>query len=112
VANAVLDIFENENVLEENRKKAALMAQKMEQFREFGCVANIRQHGMVAAFDITGFKPEERIGLKVYLYGLKSGVLLRPLGHTIYFMPPYTISEEEIVLMIDTAYGAIREICG
>jgi len=43
----------------------------------------------------------------VYLYGLKHGVLLRPLGNVVYFMPPYVITHEEIDVMIDTAFDAI-----
>ena len=63
---------------------------------------------MVAAIELKGYKAEERIGLKVYQYGLEHGVLLRPLGHIVYFMPPYIISYEEIDKMIDTAYEAIK----
>ena len=41
----------------------------------------------------------ERRGLRVYRYGLEQGVLLRPLGNALYLMPPYVISDEEIVQM-------------
>lgn len=110
VANAVLDIFESDNVIEANRKKSALIAQELERFKALDNTANFRQHGMVAAFDITGYDPSERIGLKVYQHGLKNGVLLRPLGHTVYFMPPYTISEAEIKKVFDTAYEAVSQL--
>ncbi len=107
VANAVLDIFETDDVIETNRKKSALIAQELERFRSLENTANFRQHGMVAAFDITGYDPSERIGLKVYQHGLKNGVLLRPLGHTVYFMPPYTISEDELKRVFAVAYEAV-----
>lgn len=107
-ANATLDIFENENVIEENQKKIAYIAQKLECFKTLPNVANVRQTGMIAAFDITGYEPKDRIGLKVFDYALKEGVFLRPLGNVVYFMPPFIITFEEIDLMIDTAYEAIK----
>jgi adenosylmethionine-8-amino-7-oxononanoate aminotransferase len=53
---------------------------------------------------------EKRMGLKVYQYGLRNGVLLRPLGNVIYFMPPYVIKKEEIDKMIKIAYEAISNL--
>ena len=109
-ANATLDIFENENVIENNKKTAAYMYDKLQKFLELKQVVNIRQTGMVCAFDLEGFSPSQRIGLKVYMYGLKHGVLLRPLGSTIYFMPPYTITQTELDKMFDVAYAVISEL--
>ncbi|CAA6821112.1 MAG: Adenosylmethionine-8-amino-7-oxononanoate aminotransferase (EC, partial [uncultured Sulfurovum sp.] len=71
-------------------------------------VKEIRQTGMIAAVELKGYTSQERIGLKVYQYGLDNGVLLRPLGHIVYFMPPYIITNKEIDKMIDTAYEAIK----
>lgn len=110
VANAVLDIFEQDDVLTANREKSEWMRTEMEKFRELKNVANIRQRGMVAAFDITGYDPADRIGLKVYLHGLKNGVLLRPLGHTVYFMPPYTIGKTELQQVVQSAYEAVSRL--
>jgi len=109
-ANATLDIFENENIIEKNRQKAAYMAQKLQKFQELENVAEIRQTGMVCAVELKGYAPEQRIGLKVYEYGLQNGVLLRPLGHIVYFMPPYIITKDEIDTMMDIAYEAIKRI--
>jgi len=71
-------------------------------------VGSIRYQGMIFAIELHGYAPEERIGLRVYEYALKHGVLLRPLGHIIYFMPPYVISYEEIDKMVNVAYEAIK----
>jgi len=109
-ANATLDIFENDDIIEKNRQKAAFMAQELEKFAALENVAEIRQTGMVCVVELKGYTPQERIGLKVYEYGLKHGVLLRPLGHIVYFMPPYIITENEIKVMMDVAYKAIREL--
>jgi adenosylmethionine-8-amino-7-oxononanoate aminotransferase len=107
-ALATLELFEASDVLGENRKKSAYILEKLEKFKALENVAEVRQTGMVAAIELKGYKAEERIGLKVYQYGLDHGVLLRPLGHIVYFMPPYIISYEEIDKMIDTAYEAIK----
>ena len=106
-ANATLDIFENENIIEKNKEKSAYMLEKLKKFEKLDNVKSIRQTGMISVVELDGYKPEERIGLKVYQYGLKNGVLLRPLGHIVYFMPPYIITYEEIDKMMDTAYEAI-----
>jgi len=107
-ALATLELFEASDVLGENRKKSAYILEKLEKFKALENIAEVRQTGMVAAIELKGYKAEERIGLKVYQYGLEQGVLLRPLGHIVYFMPPYIITYEEIDKMIDTAYEAIK----
>ena len=109
-ANATLDIFEKDDVIENNKKTAAYMYEKLQKFSELEIVENIRQTGMICAFDLKGFTPQQRIGLKVYQHGLDNGVLLRPLGSTIYFMPPYVITHEEIDKMFDVAYEAVSRL--
>jgi adenosylmethionine-8-amino-7-oxononanoate aminotransferase len=50
----------------------------------------------------------ERRGLRIYEYGLQQGVLLRPLGNVVYFMPPYVITPDEINLMAEVAWQGIQ----
>jgi len=109
-ANATLDIFENDNIIEKNRETSAYMGKKLQKFLELENVDSIRQTGMVCAIDLKGYTSEQRIGLKVYQYGLKNGVLLRPLGSVIYFMPPYIITKDECDKMMDVAYEAIKSL--
>ncbi len=109
-ANATLDIFENDNIIEKNRVLAEYMGKKLEKFLTLNNVESIRQTGMVCAIDLKNYDAKLRMGLKVYQYGLKHGVLLRPLGNVIYFMPPYIITNAEIDKMMDTAFEAIKEL--
>ncbi len=109
-ANATLDLFANSNVLENNKQTAAYMHKKMQRFLKLKQVASIRQTGMICALDLQGFDPQARIGLHVYNYGLENGVLLRPLGNTIYFMPPYIITHKELDTMFDVAFAAIASL--
>jgi adenosylmethionine-8-amino-7-oxononanoate aminotransferase len=109
-ALATLEIFENDNVINNNKIKSKYIEKKLQIFNSLPNVENIRQTGMVAAFDIKGYKAEDRIGLQVYTYSLKHGVILRPLGNTIYFMPPYIINNKEIDKMIEVAYEAVAKL--
>ncbi len=106
-ALATLEIFEQHDVLGENMQKSHYIKEKLEQFTTLAHVKEVRQQGMVAAVELQGFEASERIGLKVYEYALSQGVLLRPLGDVIYFMPPYIIAYEEIDKMIEVAYKGI-----
>lgn len=109
-ALATMELFEASDVIGENREKSAYILEKLQKFKALPNVKEIRQTGMIAAVELQGYTTEERIGLKVYQYGLDNGVLLRPLGHIVYFMPPYIITYEEIDKMIDTAYEAIEKL--
>ena len=54
---------------------------------------------------------EERRGLRIYRHALERGALIRPLGTTIYFMPPYVITPEEIELLRACATEGIELAC-
>ncbi len=58
-------------------------------------VSNLRHLGMVFAFEVF-LQTKERLSLAVFKKALKKGLLLRPLNNTIYLMPPYIITHEEI----------------
>ncbi len=109
-ALATLDIFEKNDVLGENEKKSLYIIEKLEMFLGLQNVKEIRQQGMVTAIELKGYEASERVGVKIYEYALTQGVLLRPLGHVIYFMPPYIITYEEIDKMIEVAFKGIQSV--
>jgi adenosylmethionine---8-amino-7-oxononanoate aminotransferase len=109
-ALATLEIFEKNDILGENEKKSLYIMEKLESFLDLENVKEIRQQGMVTAIELKGYESSERVGVKIYEYALTQGVLLRPLGHVIYFMPPYIISYEEIDKMIEVAYNGIQSV--
>jgi adenosylmethionine-8-amino-7-oxononanoate aminotransferase len=109
-ANATLDIFEDENIIEKNQVKIAFLKTLLEKFKTLPNVKEVRQRGFIAAVELKGYKPELRIGLEIYKYALSHGVLLRPLGNVVYFMPPYIVSDEELVKMTDVAFEAILRL--
>ncbi|WP_077728192.1 adenosylmethionine--8-amino-7-oxononanoate transaminase [Methylocaldum sp. 14B] len=113
-ALATLDLFEKENTLAANRLLADAMAESAAAFEDHPHVAEIRQTGMILAIELVKNKTDrepypwqERRGLRVYRHGLTRGVLLRPLGNVIYFMPPYVITPDQIRFMADVAGEAI-----
>lgn len=106
-ALATLEIFESDNIIMENEKKSDYIIKSLEKFSLLANVKEVRHQGMIVAIELKAYKSEDRIGLKIYEYALSQGVLLRPLGHVIYFMPPYTITHKEIDKMLEVAYKGI-----
>jgi adenosylmethionine-8-amino-7-oxononanoate aminotransferase len=109
-ANASLDIFENNNILENNSKTIAYIAKKLDIFMNLKRVKSINQRGMIASITLNNFDFKNRENLKIYRYAIENELLIRPLGDTIYFMPHYTFSYEEIDKMIQTTYNAISDL--
>ncbi len=112
---ASLELFQQNNVIENNKRLAAIMKTMTAHFIEHPHVAEVRQIGMIVAIELVKNKLskepypwQERRGLKVYQYALTKGVLLRPLGNVIYFMPPYVISEEELYIIAKVAFDGIQ----
>jgi len=99
-ALAVLDILEEEKVLERNRNTAATLNRRADKLRSHRRVAHFRNTGMIWAFDVRDAQPG--FGPDFYRGALEMGVLLRPLGSTVYWMPPYIIEETEIDFLLST----------
>jgi adenosylmethionine-8-amino-7-oxononanoate aminotransferase len=113
-ALATLDLFADPTVLARNRQLAQMMWAGTDELRNHPYVAEVRQQGMILAIEMVKnarkrepYPAEERRGIRVYQYGLEHGVLLRPLGNVVYFMPPYVIDPEEIGLMCRIATEGI-----
>ena len=115
-----LAIFRDEPVLERNRELAAHLSRALAPLSEHPHVAEVRQTGMIAAVELVRnkttrevFPAEQRRGLRVYQHGLGRGMILRPLGNIVYFMPPYVITPDEIDLMVEVAREGIEiAVCG
>jgi adenosylmethionine-8-amino-7-oxononanoate aminotransferase len=113
-ALATLAVLRDEPVLERNRVLAAHLAKRIAPLAGHANVADVRQTGMIAAIEMVRdkttrepFPTSERRGLRVYRHGLDRGVVLRPLGNVVYFMPPYCVTPDEIDFMVEVANEGI-----
>lgn len=112
---ATLAIFQQQPVLANNRRLAAWLTAATARFKDHPNVAEVRQTGLIVAIELvkdkrsrTPYPWQERRGLKVYQYALSKGVLLRPLGNVIYFIPPYILTEDELALITQVAWDGIQ----
>jgi adenosylmethionine-8-amino-7-oxononanoate aminotransferase len=109
-ALANLEIWSNEPVMERIARLAALHTDRLDRFRDNRRFANVRQIGTIAALDLVASDAGymANIGPALYQGFLARGLLVRPLGNTIYLMPPYCSTAGEL----DLVYEAIDEIAG
>ena len=106
-ALATLDIFEEDGVLAANRKRAELLGRLLEEtFSGHTAVRFLRQRGMIAAFDVES--AAEGFSRRFFAAALEAGALLRPIGNTVYFMPPYVMDEPELRTLVAAAATALE----
>ena len=105
-ALATLDIFEKDEVLTANHARAAQLNAALAPLAEHPKVRHLRQRGMIAAFDVDTDDPA--FSRRFYRTALTHSALLRPLGNTVYFMPPYIVNPDEITLLATAAKNALN----
>lgn len=98
-ALATLAIFEQDKVLEKNQQTADYLNQQLATWRDLP-IEHLRHQGMIWAFDVKTTNP--KFQQDFYREAISRGLLLRPIGNTVYFMPPYVIKTEEIDFMLQT----------
>ncbi len=107
-ALANLETWQREPVMEPIGPISAFHQERLARFRDDARFINVRQIGTIAALDIAakdaGYLAD--IGPRLYRGFLKRGLLVRPLGNTIYIMPPYCSTASDL----DLVYGAIDEL--
>jgi len=104
-ALATLDIFEQDGVLNANRDKAASFNSIAAPLREHEKVRYFRNTGMIWAFEVDS--PHSDFAQRCFTLGLQHELLLRPMGNTVYFMPPYVITEKEIQMLVERTLTVI-----
>jgi len=109
-AIASLKIFDSEPVFERIAAIEKTHRQQMPSLAKHPAVAAVRTIGTVMALELKADDPGYFSELRPALYDfyLNKGVLLRPLGNVIYFMPPYVIEPHEIDLLVDVAGNALQ----
>lgn len=118
-ALANLELFETTHILESVPSKAALLKQLLEPLRNHPHVGDVRQRGLIAAVEMVadkrnkiGYPWEQRRGVIACRRAIDEGVWLRPLGNVLILMPPLTITEEELQLLVKSIELGIRAATG
>lgn len=116
-ANASLDLFERERLLETLPPKISRIEGHLRRIASHPHVGEVRQRGMIAAIELVknretkeGYGWGERIGWKVCLDTRPKGLFLRPLGNVIVIFPPLVISPDEIDFMMTTVEESIDRV--
>jgi adenosylmethionine-8-amino-7-oxononanoate aminotransferase len=96
-ALATLDLFDTEGVIDSNRSRSARLTAAARPIAQHPRVRNFRNTGMIWAFEVETADPS--FARRFFAGALERELLLRPLGNTVYFMPPYVIEDDEIELL-------------
>lgn len=109
-ALATLAIFEIDNILQSNQEKSRLIQAKMQVLTDLP-IKHLRtpgqqNTGMIFAFDVE--TQNAQFAKQCYQAAVQQELLLRPIGNTVYWMPPYTISEDEMDFMVNATLEAVK----
>ena len=108
-ALATLDIFAEDDVLNKNREKGAYLNRCAAPLREHPKIKDFRNTGMIWAFEVE--TQHNDFAQRCFSLALEQELLLRPMGKTVYFMPPYIISENEINFLVEQTVKMINRLC-
>lgn len=111
-ALATLDIFEQDQVLQTNQRKAQRLTDALQQLATHPRVRHFRRCGMIWAFEAVIDDPQwaSLFARRLTMAALRQGLLLRPIGQTVYLMPPYILNDEEIDCLAQRTVAAFEEV--
>ena len=111
-ALACLKIFESDQVLEKNQLRSQDLANAFAWAKTDIRIEHWRQQGMILAFDIKEdcLKSASTFPREMFATSLEEGILIRPIGNTIYVMPPYILSAEETLQMGKSVQRALEKV--
>ncbi|MBB3067778.1 adenosylmethionine-8-amino-7-oxononanoate aminotransferase [Paenibacillus baekrokdamisoli] len=117
VALASLKLFEERNMVEGVRAKASFVEHKLAALKDRPHVGEIRQKGLMIGIELVRNKSSrepydwaERIGVRTSLRARELGMLTRPLGNVIVFIPPLASNEAELEEMTDILSESILNV--
>ena len=99
-ALAVLECFETDGVLEKNKALAQILSQHLAPIAADPRIENFRQQGMIWAFDIRREYLPANFPDRFHLAARAHELLMRPIGKTVYLMPPYVFDEQEAIWLV------------
>ena len=113
-ALATLEIFEQDNVLAQNQVLAKRLSDGLAPLATHSQVRHFRQQGMIWAFDAQVEDPQlaATFSRRFFASALKHELLLRPIGTTVYVMPPYVLSDADTDLLAERLQTVFDEVMG
>ncbi|OJY55046.1 adenosylmethionine--8-amino-7-oxononanoate transaminase [Thiobacillus sp. 0-1251] len=105
-ALAVLDIFETDQVIAANRIKAQEFMGLLAEVAMHPRVRHFRQRGMIWAFDVAEAQPG--FSARLHQAALGQGVFIRPIGNTVYVMPPYVTSADDMRVLAAALLACLK----
>ena len=107
-----LEIYDEDGIVEQAAAKGCVLAEAFEKFKDLPGVENVRNLGMIAAFDVkdgADGTPGAELAQRVRRDLMKHEVLLRPLGNVLYLMPPLITPEDVLRDAARKLFEAMRE---
>lgn len=109
-ALAVLDRFAQDNVLQHNRQRAASLTTAFVPLASDPRIEHFRQLGMIWAFDVREAFAGPRFAERFHLAGRANELLIRPIGRTVYLMPPYVLNDELSLWLADRVMATLNDV--
>ncbi len=116
-ACAAMKLIIKKQLPQSAEKVMSFFAAKLESLNNFDNVGGIRHLGFAGAFEIVKdkeskerFPAEERVTFRICQKAIEKGLIIRPLGDTIYYMPPFTVNEDELSSIFSITREAIKEV--
>ena len=111
-ALATLEIFKEDDVLAGNLVRAEMLSQALRPLATHSKVKHFRQQGMIWAFDAQVDDPQlaATFSRRFFASALKHELLLRPIGTTVYLMPPYILSDADTGLLAERLQTVFDEV--
>ena len=106
-ALAVLDIFEADQIIAANRGKSVEFTELLGEVAAHPRVRHFRSRGMIWAFDVADAAPD--FATRFHLEALARGVFIRPIGNTVYLMPPYVITQDEMAMLAEAVLQVLNQ---
>jgi adenosylmethionine-8-amino-7-oxononanoate aminotransferase len=113
-ALATLAIFDEDDVINRNRVRAARLTQALTPLAAHPRVSHFRQRGMIWAFDaiVDDAAEAATFSRRFFTAALEHELLLRPIGRTVYLMPPYILNDEEIDGLAARTQAVFEQVIG
>lgn len=109
-ALAVLDLFEEDDVLQRNRQRAAVLSDALAPLRTDPRVEHYRQRGMIWAFDVKEAHAGARFAERFHMTARTHELLIRPIGRSVYLLPPYVLDDTSSKWLADRLFATLSDV--